>query len=481
MKKIILFLILNFFSDVSFGQKRNTETKQKIDDYIKNVMKINEIPGAALAVVKNGKVIYEGYFGKASLEENKVVDKKTLFRVYSNTKLMTTVGIFQLIEKGKLSLEDKISVHLDNLSDEWKNIKVQNLLTHSSGLPEIFRFEDIPVTLSDEEKIMKLGKKPMQFVTGSQFGYNQTNYFLLKKIIEKITNLTFDDYILKNQFSTAKMNAIFSSNSSDKIANGATKYDFNHKEKKYEKSFQLNGISSHSANGMNITLQEFLKWNEKLDKNVLLNEQTKKAMWQPFNFANNEDSFMNGWGIYTTNKVPSYGFSGGNETAFRKFIENDMTIIFLSNGHKFASLYVQDQVVNHVAGIIDNNLIDNYLNANEDITDKFVEKDFLVAEQNYLTIKKKKPEWNFEEKLNNIGYTFLRIDRITDAINVFELNTKENPTSGNAFDSLAEGYFDNKQLELSKKNYQKSLLLDPKNNNAKSMITKIENILNDKK
>jgi tetratricopeptide (TPR) repeat protein len=66
--------------------------------------------------------------------------------------------------------------------------------------------------------------------------------------------------------------------------------------------------------------------------------------------------------------------------------------------------------------------------------------------------------------------------RINDAIKVFEINTKENPKSGNAFDSLAEGFFNNNQFEISKENYKKALELNPDNTNAKEMLDKIKKI-----
>jgi CubicO group peptidase (beta-lactamase class C family) len=481
MKKAVLIAFLFFLSNVCICQKmENTEreAKQKISNYIKEVIDVNEIPGLALAIIKNGKVIYEGYYGKASLEENIPVDKNSIFRIYSTTKLISTVGVFQLIEKGKLSLEDTISKYIDNLPKEWQEIKIKNLLSHSSGLPDIVRFQDIPNELSDEEKIARLSKKPMDFETGKQFRYNQTNYWLLTQIVEKITGLAFDEYILKNQFPTSSENVLFSSNSVETIPHRVNKYDFDNKTRKYIKSIVNDGVRSHSGNGLNITLQEFIRWNERLDKDLLLEQETKYLMWKTFEFKNSKDNFLHGWGIYTVNKKSSYGFSGGNVTGFRKFVENDMTIIFLSNGYKFFD--VQDQVINHVAGLVDKNLIDDYLLANEEITTEFLKNDFAKAEQKYVAIKKKNLEWNFENKLNSIGYSLMSNEREKDAIKVFELNAKENPKSGNAFDSLAEGYLTIGQLELSKQNYKISFRLNPQNGNAKEMIDKIEKLLEKK-
>lgn len=475
MKNITVVIYLLLFHNFSFSQTNN-EIKQNIDFYLKQVQSINQIPGLAVGVVKNGKIIYEGYYGKSSIETNSFVNKNTLFGIFSTTKLVSTVGVFQLIEKNKLNLDDKILQYIDSLPKEWREIKIKNLLTHSSGLPDVVRFDDIPYTLSDREKLQKLSQKPMQFETGNQFRYNQTNYWLLTIIIEKITGKSFDNYILENQFPLAKTNVVFSSDRNEVIKNRANKYDYNSKLKKYDRNIINDGTRAHSGNGLNITLSELIEWNEKLDKNILLKKETKAIMWAQFDFKNHKDKFLYGWGQYPVNNTVSYGFSGGNVTAFRKFINNDMTIIFLSNGYKYFD--IQDQVINHIAGIVDKKLIDTYLLAEEKITSDFLNSTFQKAKENYLAIKIKNPNSNFENKLNNIGYALIKDDRINDAIKVFELNTIENPKSGNAFDSLAEGFYLIGEYKISKQYYEKSLKLNSENLNAKEMILKIDKLLN---
>ena len=474
MKKSILILIFLFLSISSFSQTKN-DLKNKIDNYVKEVIEINEIPGLAVSVIKNGKIVYEKYYGKGSIKENTIINSKSIFRLYSTTKLISAVAVFQLIEKNQLSLEDDISKYLDNLPKEWQNVKIKNLLTHSSGLPDIVKFEDIPYSLNDDEKWKILCQKPMEFKTGNQFGYNQTNYVLLSKIIEKISGLTFDKYVLKNQFPLTKQGVVFSANSSEIVKNRVVKHNYNFKNQKYERFDAEHGKIHNAGSGLNISLTEFVNWNQRLDKNLLLNSKTKNLMWQLFDFENKQDRFLHGWGIYETNKIESYGFSGGYLTAFRKFKNNDLTIIFLSNGYK--NYHIEDQVINHIAGMVDEKLMDNFLIAEEDITPLFFKNDFSKAEKKYHLIKSKNPKLNFESRLLTIGYDLINNQNLKDAIKVFELNAKENPQSANAFDCLAESYFSNGQLELSKLNYQKSFDLSSENTNAKVMVDKIEQML----
>lgn len=478
MKKSALIITFLSLTISCFSQKSNrseTELTQKIDNYIKEIIEINEIPGTALAAIKDGKVIFEKYYGKSSLAENLNISENSVFRLYSTTKIMTTVSVFQLIERNQLSLDDKISKYLDNLPTRWQDVRVKNLLTHSSGLPDIVKFDDIPYALEESEKWNRLYKKPIEFEIGNHFSYNQTNYCLLTKIIEKITGATFEDYVLKGQFPTVEKGIVFSANSSEFIPDRVDHHRFDFKTEKYKRFNADHGKIHNSGSGLNITLKEFIAWNERLDKNILLSPATKNAMWSPFPFKDTTNSFLYGWDSYETNKIKSFGFSGGNMTAFRKFIDHDLTIIFLSNGYK--NYNVEGQVIDHVAGIIDENLRDSNLLADEKITADFYKVDIAKAIQNYYSVKSQYPTRNFENRLLSIGYNLMNNQNLKNAIKVFELNLKENPNSANAYDCMAEAYFTNEQFDLARQNYQKSLDLYPENTNAKDMINKIDKIM----
>lgn len=469
-------------SIVVFSQKKESpkiELKQTIDNYLQQTIKANEIPGLAVGVVKDGKIIFEAYYGKENLEGNHPINQNSLFRIYSTSKLISTVSVFQLIEKGQLSLDDTISKYLENLPKEWQDVKIKNLLSHSSGIPNIIRYKDISVAATDQEKIERLSKEKMEFETGNQFSYNQTNYWLLTMMIEKITGESFENYILENQFSHSKDKILFSSNSSENISNRVVKNFYNTKTKRYEKTSENDGLRAHSGNGVNITLPTFLNWSINLNNNIFLDSETKKSMWKTFDFNNKKDRFAYGWDITKVNNHYSYGFSGGNVSAYRVFQDRNLSIIVLSNGYRYAP--VQDQIINHIAGLVDKNLIDQYLLSEESIISEFLKVDNQNAEQNYQTLKRKNPEWNFQKTLNLTGYILIGNDRPDDAIKVFELNVKDNPNSGDAFDSLGEAYFIAEKYEIANKHYLKSLELNQKNDNAKKMLSKINQILSTKK
>jgi len=113
MKQILLATFVLNISAVSFSQQANQFTL--IDNYVKEAIKANQIPGLAIGVVKDSKVIFEQYYGTENLEDAKKVSPSSMFRIYSTSKLMTDIGVFQLIEQGKLSLEDNVLKYVENL------------------------------------------------------------------------------------------------------------------------------------------------------------------------------------------------------------------------------------------------------------------------------------------------------------------------------------------------------------------------------
>lgn len=447
-----------------------------IDSYLKKQKNIHEIPGFALAVIKNDETIYKGYFGVENIKTKKQVDSETIFPVFSVTKLIAATTIFKLIEEGKLTLEDTIGQYINNLPVAWQTITVANLLTHSSGLPDFFSNNK---ELTDEDMFLLIKQKELLFAKGSQWKYTQTNYWFLAKIIHKITNVPFDTYVLNTQFKNAKKPVFFSMDFKNRVNNRVLEYMYNNETHKQESDEVLfAGKRGDAAGGLNISLDDFILWNQNFDKNSFIKTATKEKMWQPFKYNNPEDEFLHGWGLYELNNTKSYGFTGGLKTGFRKFVKNDMTIIFLSNGFKYYPMH--NIIIDHVAGMVDERLLDKGSLVNEKLANIFLKETTENALIEFKKIKTENPSTNLEGTLNRIGYVFLRNKSIEKAIAVFKLNTQEYPTSGNVFDSLGEGYFTAKMYKLSKENYQKSLVLDSKNGNATMMLEKIEKLITKK-
>ena len=362
MKIIIIFFFYSFILlNTGCKNKKNTqnlsiEKTTRINNYLNSA--VNNTLGLAIAVLKEDTVIYENYLGFEDLNKKRVT-KKTIFPLYSLSKLITSTGIFQLLEEKKIKLDDTISLYIDDLPLEWRTIQIKNLLTHSFGLPD---YDLMRGNVSDSIALENVFKKKLRFKKGERWEYNQTNFWFLTKIIEKVTNQSFESYILKNQFSEVEKKTLYTSNFIDPIPNRSFKYTFNEKTRHWKKVNFNFGRRANSAGGLNLTLNQFMTWNKKFDQNKFIQTKTKDKMWTPFHykkpfyFESEKDKFLYGWQQYTSNNEVSYGFTGGLVTGFRKFTNQDITIILLTNGLKGAP--IRNKIINKIASIVDEKLIE---------------------------------------------------------------------------------------------------------------------------
>ena len=117
--------------------KGDSFSADRIGRVIRQEMQSHRIPGLQLTVVQHGSVAFSGAYGLANVENSVPVTKQTIFRVNSMSKAFTGVACMQLVEAGKLSLNNPVSRYLDQLPASWQAVTVRQLLTHTSGLPEI--------------------------------------------------------------------------------------------------------------------------------------------------------------------------------------------------------------------------------------------------------------------------------------------------------------------------------------------------------
>ena len=127
-------VILILFVLLSIPAAGQTDLEAQVDEYIKNHMATEQIPGISVAVMREGKVILAKGYGLANVEHNVPVKPETVFQSGSVGKVFTVFAIMMLVDEGKLKLEDKINKHLADAPPEWDKITVRNLLEHTSGM-----------------------------------------------------------------------------------------------------------------------------------------------------------------------------------------------------------------------------------------------------------------------------------------------------------------------------------------------------------
>ncbi|MEL6831607.1 MAG: serine hydrolase domain-containing protein [Bacteroidota bacterium] len=351
MNQTITVLAL-LLSSVALGQTQGAETQTtfqaQIDGYIEVLMNRHGIPGVALAVIQDGKALHQKNYGYANLEHQVPITNQSIFRVYSLTKPIVVVGVFQLIEEGKLSLESEVSEYVPDLPQAWQSIKIKHLLAHTSGLPDmspIPEFQD----LTEEEALEKVLAQECKFKPGQRYDYNQTGFWLLKKVIERIEDADLASWISQRQFPSPCDTAFFSSDSRDVVLHRTTPYfPFTKGTLTIDHPY-LQGTYAHAMNGLNITLSEFIKWDQALHNNSWMEPATRDQMWEECDYTQSDKVFTYGWDKRLVGNHVSYGFSGSLITAYRIFPADNISILFLSNG--LTKFYNIENVMNDLAAM----------------------------------------------------------------------------------------------------------------------------------
>jgi len=178
------------------------------DDYVRGFMARSHAPGMALAVIKDGKVLKASTYGLANIEWQQPVASSTIFWMDSVTKLFTAVGILQLAEQHRLSLDDPLSKYLEGTPSAWKNVTLRHLLSYTSGIKDDYweTYRHSALVDYDEKDIYAWAtKQPLVSAPGSQFSYNNESYYLLGLVIAKVTGVPYTRWIGEHVLGPAGM------------------------------------------------------------------------------------------------------------------------------------------------------------------------------------------------------------------------------------------------------------------------------------
>ena len=305
-----------------------------VDDLLRKEMNEQRIPGAALTVIKDGKVVKSAAYGLANLEWNVPVATNTVFEIGSITKQFTAACILLLQQDGKLSVDDRIGEHLRNVPEGWTNVTIRHLLTHTSGIKSYTGLEGFALTkhLTQEEFIKSIGVQPLEFQPGESWKYSNTGYNLLGFIVENVSGETYWQFLREHILQPLGMNATTDRNPANIITNRADGYEQT-KSTSINRDYDLTDV--FAAGAMVSTVTDLAKWNAALETDNLLTANTKEQMWtQKALNDGSRTKYGFGWRIETVEGHRNVGHSGstsGFSASLQRFPDDRLTVILLTN------------------------------------------------------------------------------------------------------------------------------------------------------
>jgi CubicO group peptidase (beta-lactamase class C family) len=324
---------------------------RSVDAHVRDTMSLRHIPGLAVAVIRNHRIERVAAYGNASIEFSVPVTPKTLFHVASVTKTVTAVAVMRWVEAGRLKLDDPIGKHLEGLPERWREVTVLQLLSHTSGIPDVFKeHSPEPIAPTAEDAIAILRDRPMDFAPGTQYRYNQTNFMLLGMLIQKLSGLAYEQFCQRQLFAPAGLNNPQFGDTQVIIENRGpiyTPFQFDAKGPLARGDlhvFRLDGPAMlYPANGLNISADDLAHWMLALMDSKVIKRASLERLWVPTRF-NDGTSYEipsspfypwrtegAGWLLIPDAEHPAAGGSGGPYAAFALYPKDELAVAVLAN------------------------------------------------------------------------------------------------------------------------------------------------------
>jgi len=326
--------------------------RNEVKDFYENKLVRTGFNGAIL-VAKKGQVIFEDYHGYFDLQKkDSLIGKHTAFHIASVSKTFTAMATLKLAEMGKLSLDDDIKKFFPAFP--YDNVRVKDLLSHRSGLPNYIYFMDKlgwdrKQHVKNQDVLDYLIRfKPPATKPNTHFTYCNTNYALLGLIIEKASGESYADFLQQQFFTPLHMNDTYVWNINDS-ATAMPSFDYRGRREAF--TFLDCGFGDKNIYS---TPEDLLKWDQALYTNELFSKEMLEKAYTPY--SNERPGIRNygyGWrmNVYPDGRKIIYhnGWWHGNNAAFIRMIQDSVTIIVLGNRYN-SNIYQAKQMEKYFDG-----------------------------------------------------------------------------------------------------------------------------------
>jgi len=322
----------------------------ELDAMLQKAAELNTFSGSVL-ITQNGSVILSSGYGFADREKNIPNTSQTRFPICSLTKQFTAMAILMLQEQGKLNVQDGICRYLTDCPKPWEPITIHQLLTHTSGIPDLmeeFWTLDVTSPVPLEQLIANAKSIPVVSQPGKEFSYNNTGYILLGKIIESASGQTYGTFLKENIFQPLEMlNTGFDPNPTD-LAIG-------YKDQTEAVAPSFNLWVGFSAGALYSTVEDLYLWDQALYTDELLPQSVLETMFtaQVLIPDSNGMGYGYGWVIAPGIQPQMVGHEGsayGYRSILRRYPDDHATIVILMNQENIDPNIIADSIVGKLLG-----------------------------------------------------------------------------------------------------------------------------------
>jgi CubicO group peptidase (beta-lactamase class C family) len=302
-----------------------------VDEYVKEQMAKQRIPGLSIAVVKDGKLIKAAGYGMANLETNTLATPETVYKTASLSKPIIAAAVMLLVQDGKIGLDDKAEQYLSGAPASWQNITLRNLLTHTSGIvrdpPDYHPYKEQDIA----EVIDSAYSLPLKFQPGEKWLYSNVGYYVLAEIISKVSGKPWGEFISERLFMPAGMTSTRTVTMSAIVPNRASGYE----QTNSGIANAENWIAVRPSGAFLSTVLDLAKWEVFMDLHSPLKADSRQQMLTPaslsdkttadYGFGWYVDSFLGRVRIHHDGQFPGF------RSDYERFEDDRLSVIVLAN------------------------------------------------------------------------------------------------------------------------------------------------------
>jgi len=329
------------------------QSADAVDSYIRSEMQKRKIPGLALLIVRDGKVVRSQGYGFANVELQVPVKPETIFQSGSMGKQFTATAVLMLAEEGKLRLDDPLTKFFPEAPAAWQQVKVRNLLSHTGGFTDYPKDFDYRRDYSEAELLKIVEGFPLAFPPGSKWSYSNLGYLTLGILIHRVSGQFYGDLLHDRIFVPLGMKTTRIINEADIIPNRAAGYRLVDGQVKNQE-WVAPKLNTTADGSLYFSVVDLAKWDAALTAGKLLSAASYQQMYTPFVLNDgkpNSDGYGFGWFIHDVHGhklIEHAGAWQGFNTNISRYVDDKLTIVMLTN---LASAN-PEEMTHHVAGLL---------------------------------------------------------------------------------------------------------------------------------
>ena len=297
-------------------------------------------PGCALAVARNGKLLYEKGYGLANIEERVPITPQSVFDIGSTSKQFTAASILLLAQQGKLSLDDDIRKHLPELPDYGHRISILHLLNHTSGLRDYLALFELAginvdsVTTDGDALAIIAHQKALNFEPGSEWLYSNSGYFLLSLIVKRTGGKTLAEFAAENIFRPLGMShTLYRDLHTLVVPDRALAYEPREKEGGY--AVNVSYFEQTGDGAVHTSVEDLLKWDENFYTGKVGGQRLLAEIQEPGRLKSGKVlDYAKGFSVGTyrgLRRVDHGGAWGGYRAQLLRFPDQHFSVVCLCN------------------------------------------------------------------------------------------------------------------------------------------------------